>query len=173
MGLVGGVGAVIVGELQGYLARSIPIGDFQSAAIGGWSALAVVMRGITTGPLLSMMLALILALLQRATRKNVLGWIVWTPVAMFLLSNSASFPLPWAPLLNAVILGYVLHRSGLLGMAAACMVFAVFNDEYLTTHLSAWYAGVTITALLVIGAIAVWSSVVAARAPRSAPRFAS
>jgi serine/threonine-protein kinase len=172
MGLLGGVVAAIVGEFQGYLARSIPTGDFQAAAIGGWRALAVVMRGIGSGAFLSMLFALILTLLQRATRKNILGWILWTPAAMFFLWNGASFPLLWAPLLEAAILGYVLHRSGLLGMAAAITVFSALDDEYLTTHLSAWYGGVTTTALLVIGTIALWSSIVAARAPRGAPRFA-
>ncbi len=168
VGLVGGAIAVIVGELKGYLAKSVPVGDFQAAAIGGWTALAVVLRGINSGLLGSMLLALILALLQRALRRNVLGWIVWMPVAMLFLWTRASFPLPWAPFLKAAIMGYVLHRSGLLGLAAGFAVFAVFNEEYLTTHLGAWYAGVTITALLVIGTIALWSSIVAARAPRGA-----
>jgi hypothetical protein len=91
-------------------------------------------------------------------------------VASFFLSGSGSWY--WAPVLEAAILGYTLHRSGLLGMVAASVVFAVFNDEYLTTHLSAWYAGVTITALLAMGAIALWAGIVAARAPRGAPRIA-
>jgi serine/threonine-protein kinase len=173
MGSVGGVLAVIVGELRGYLGRVVPLGDFEGAAIGGSRALAVVLRGLSVGVLMGMLLALILTLLQRATRRNGLGWVLWTPVAMFLLWSGSGASLSWAPLLEAAIMGYVLHRSGLLGMTAATAVFAVFNDEYLTTHLGAWYGGVTTTALLVVGIIALWASVVAARAPRGAARFAS
>jgi hypothetical protein len=79
LGLVVGVAAAIVGEIHGYAARSIPLGDFQAAASGGWSALAVVLKGISIGTLIAMLLALILTLLQRATRKNLLGWILGWP----------------------------------------------------------------------------------------------
>lgn len=143
-----------------------------STALGGGSAFAVVLRGVGGGLLGSMLLALILALLQRAFRKNVLGWIVWMPVAMFFRWSRQSFRRAWAPFLQAAIVGYVLHRTGLLGLAAAFMVFGVFTDERLTTPLSAGYGGVTITGLLIIGAIAMWASFVAARAPRATPRIA-
>jgi len=172
VGLLGGVMAALVGELGGYWGKSIPGGDFEAAAMGGWRALAVVLRGMTFGPMMSMVLALILALLQRALRRKTLGWIAWLPVAAFLMWAGASWPMAWSRLLEAAILGYVLHRWGLLGMAVATAVFSIFNDEYLTTHLSAPYAGVTTAGLLVIGAIAVWSSIVAARAPRGASRSA-
>jgi serine/threonine-protein kinase len=172
IGLVLGAVTVTIGEFESYLARSIPFGDFQSAAIGGWSALAVVIRGMSAGVLFSMILALILTLLQRATRKNIVGWTLWALVAAYFMWSSNPWPVPWAPLLRAAIVGYALHRSGLLGMAAALAVFSVFNEEYLTTHLNAWYAGVTNTALMVIVAIAVWASIVATRAPRGTQRIA-
>jgi len=171
MGLAGGVLAVLIGEVRGNLTRSIPAGDFQAAAVGGWSALAVVLRGISFGVLVSMVLALILALLQRSTRRNVLGWILWIPVAaLFLWSGLASQSL-WAPVLEAAILGAVLHRSGLLGMAAAVVAFTMMNDEFLTTNLGAWYGGVTVAVLLATGALSAWGSIAATRSRSGVPHL--
>jgi serine/threonine-protein kinase len=170
IGFVAGALAALVGEIQGLLVKSVPSGDFESAAMGGWSSTSVAARGIAAGALIPMMLALILTLLQRATRRNWLGWLLWTPIAVLFLWRGPTAGLPWAPLLEAAILGFVLHRLGLLSMFAASIVFGIFNDEYLTTHLGAWYGSATVASLLVTGTLAVWAAMVAARAPRGDAR---
>jgi len=168
LGLLGGAIAADVGQLQGWFAKSAPAGDIQSAATGGLHAVGLLMRGASQGTLLSIVLGLVLALLQRTVRNKVLGWILWVPVVMLFISSGLTVPILLSTLIEALILGLVLHRSGLLGMAMAVTVFNVCGDEYLTTHLGAWYGGVTLAIVLVTAAIAVWASLVAARAPRGA-----
>ena len=57
----------------------------------------------------------------------------------------------------------VLLRSGILGGAIAFAIYGAVNDEYLTTHLGAWYAGVTISTLILVGALLAWGLAAALR----------
>ncbi|HWN82809.1 MAG TPA: hypothetical protein VNM87_11975, partial [Candidatus Udaeobacter sp.] len=52
---------------------------------------------------------------------------------------------------------------GVLGLMATSIVFAILNEEYVTAHLGAWYAGVSVAAIFAIGVLVVWGCVAATR----------
>jgi hypothetical protein len=166
LGACGGVVLSLLGSLRGVLGVSPENGDIQAAAVGGWTALAVVLRGVAQGCLLAFIPVLLLVLLQTVTRRERLGWLLWWPLATFLTAVPTG---PVAIAINALCIawfGFVLVRAGLLGAVVAMFVYIMFNAEYLTTDLGAWFAGVTIAVLLGLLAVLLWGATAATRGPR-------
>jgi serine/threonine-protein kinase len=166
VGLIGGVALVLVSELRLILERATPQGDFQAAAIGGWIALGVVLRGLASGALVSLVLALMLVLFQMLTRRNAWGWVLWIPFTFFTMEADVPPALLWVVGLQVVIMAVVMGRFGLLAMATALSVFSMTNAEILTTRLDAWYAGVTVAVLFTLALLAAWGTAAALRTPR-------
>ena len=115
------------------------------------------------------MVLLTLVVAQIVLRRKWLGWLVWVPgMALFTMSpfNVAGFGVG---LLRAAVVAALIRIGGLWSVAVAVFAFALMNDEYLTTRIGAWYGGVTVTALLAVGALLAWGLLASLRvAPRSA-----
>jgi hypothetical protein len=155
----------LVSGARGLLERSVLFGDFQAAAIGGFSAVAVVLRGFNSGVLGSLMWVLLFVLLRLAVHRSSVAWAIWFPLTLAIwLGLAPSTPTAAVSVIVILIVWrLVLQRSGLLGAAAAISVYAFFNEEYVTTQLGAWYAGVTVAGLMAVGLLLAWG-VVAVRA---------
>ena len=118
---------------------------------------------------MAFVLLLSLVVLQIILRRKWLGWLIWVPlVAVFLISpfNAAGFGVG---LLRAAVLVALIRIGGLWSVAVALLAFSLMNEEYLTTQIGAWYGGVTVTALLAVGALLAWGLLASLRVgPRSA-----
>jgi hypothetical protein len=165
----------LISALRGYVTRTAAFGDFQAAAVGGWTALGVVCRGIVNGMQIALVLALLLVLLRLAVRRDRLAfvaWIVWAALYVVLVLGGPEGPMGVVlTLLQAAVVGVVLQRFGVLPVMVAAGVFFWLNDEYVTLHLGAWYAGVTIAALIAIAVFLAWGVAAALRVTRD-PRSA-
>ncbi len=162
-GLLGGLMAALVGCIGGKLVGWMPhTGDYQAAAVGGGTALGVVFRGFNSGALGAMALLFMLVMLIRVVRHRVVAWGLWLLLAGALI-RSQPLPAIWIPLLQVCVFGLVLTRFGVLGLMATSIVFAILNEEYVTAHLGAWYAGVSVAAIFAIGLLVAWGCVAATR----------
>ena len=171
VGTLAGLLCAMISGVRGYLAKSAPYGDFQAAAVGGWTALGVILRGIDAGVLQALMITLLLVALLFAVRRWKIAWLAW---AVWILGNAAlqyrnnteAVPGMILVVIQTSLLAMVLHRFGVLPLAIASSVYAMLNEEYLTLHLGAWYSGVTIAALIALGAILLWGTAAALRSTR-------
>jgi hypothetical protein len=171
IGVAAGVLMCLVSGARGLLEGAVLFGDFQAAAIGGVSAVAVVLRGFNLGVLGSLMWVLLFELIRLVVRRPTVAWAIWFPLALVTWSGFAPNT-PAAAVSVAVTLivwALVLRRSGLLGVSAAVSVYAIFNEEYVTTQLGAWYAGVTVAGLVAVGLLLVWGVVAVRGRSRNAP----
>ena len=159
-----------LGGLRGNLLGTVPYGDFQAAAIGGMTAVAVVLRAVGIGLIYSLISVLMLVLLQAALKRKRLAWLAWGAV-MVLTSLRPGHGLQWMALSAALISAawaVSVNRGGLLAGIVAYTVFATFNEEYVTVHLGAWYAGVTVAGLFLVALLLTWGVGAALRGTRAA-----
>ena len=165
LGTAAGVFMALVSGLRGLLERSVLFGDYQAAAIGGLGAVAVVLRAFNSGVLGSLTFVMLFVLLRLAVRRSVVAWAIWFPLALFFWLGFAlgTSMAALSAAVNLIVWWLVLRRSGLLSTALAVSVYAIFNEEYVTTRLGAWYAGVTVAGLVAVGLLLAWG-VMAARA---------
>ncbi len=171
IGALAGVVLTTISGSSGLLAHTAPYGDFQAAAVGGWLALGVMLRAVNSGLLGGLMFPLILVLLRLGVRKESLGWLAWVLWAAFLVvtdpqGGSRTLPGLGLLLIQAGVIGLVLRSFGVLPLVIAYSIYAMLNEEYLTVHLGAWYAGVTVAAVMCFGIILLWGTVAALRTPR-------
>jgi serine/threonine-protein kinase len=161
IGASAGVFMCLLSGIRGILERSVLFGDFQAAALGGFSAIAVVLRGFSSGVLGSLMWVLMFVLLRVAVRRPAVAWAIWFPIALGVWSGPAPSTAMSVISVAVILIAWalVLKRSGLLGGAAAITVYAIFNEEYVTTQFGAWYAGVTIAGLVAVGLLLAWGVV--------------
>ena len=170
IGLAAGATLCIAAGLRGILTGSAPYGDLQAAAVGGLPAVAVVLRGIGSGVFNAVLSVLILVLLEMLFRREWLSWLAWGLCVT--ATNAFGFPdvIPWGlvfAVFAAVVWGVTLQRAGLLGLAVAYATYAIFNEEYLTANLRAWYAGVSIAGLFAMGSLLAWGWVASLRGARA------
>jgi serine/threonine-protein kinase len=175
IGTMAGLTMALITGLRGYVTRTAAFGDFEAAAVGGWSALGVVCRAAVGGMQIGLVFALIFVLLRLAVRQDRFAFAVW--VVWVLLYVTFTYGVSQVPssigltLLQAGVAGLVLHRFGVLPMVVANGVWSALNEEYLTLHLGAWYAGVTVAALIAIAAGLAWGIAAGLRTTRD-PRSA-
>ncbi len=62
----------------------------------------------------------------------------------------------------------VLDRFGVLALMVASGLWTCLNEEYLTVHLDAWYAGVTIAVVITTAVLLAWGFAAGLRAGRDA-----
>jgi hypothetical protein len=168
-GIVVGILLAVASGARGYWSHSPAIGDFQAAAVGGWTALGVVLRAVDAGVLGALFMALMIVILQLAIRRDRIAWVAWLAITALIFGTTTGGEI-WIRLVQAAVLGAVLSQLGVLPVVVAYSVFAMLNEEYLTTHLGAWYSGVTVAALLTITALTLWASIAALRGTRGAQR---
>ncbi len=171
VGTLGGVVMSLISGTRGMFTRTLIRGDIQAAAVGGWTALALVLRGLVNGMQIAMLLALVLVVLQNAIRRDRWGWVVWLVLASLFMApaNPAMWP---AAIPEAVVFALILSRSGLAGASVAVWTFVMFNEECHTLHLGAWYANVTLATILAMTLLVVWGFTAATRRARGMPAAA-
>jgi hypothetical protein len=166
IGVAGGTGIVLMGAIHALFEHWPRGGDFEAAAVGGWRALGVVSRAVGSALTGSFILVLVLVLLQMATRRKTLGWILWWPLAsltMIASSTPISFMVGG---LRAGVVAILLRFGGLLSVATALFVYAMANEEYLTSQLGAWYSGVAVAVLMTFVTLLMWGVIAATRTRR-------
>jgi len=166
-GAFGGIVLALISASNMWFGPLLESGDYQAAAVGGWTALAVVLRGLGQAFLLAFVPVLVLVLLQNVTRRERLGWLLWLLVVTFLFAPATSVAGVAINLVRAAAIGVLLVRAGLLGMFVASAVYATWNAEYLTTNPGAWYGGVTVAVLLALLVFVLWGATAATRGGRA------
>lgn len=166
IGLAGGLLLVALGALaKGHTARH---GDYQAAAVGGWLAFALLLR-MAQGLTLAFVSLLALVVFQIVLRRRWLGWLIWVLGLAFSLApafTAAGFAVGFV---RAAVMVALIRIGGLWSLTAALCAYTLMNEEYLTTHIGAWYGGVTVTVVLAVGALVAWGLLASSRAgPRSA-----
>ena len=169
IGTLGGVVMSLIGETVGMFGKwPIGAGDMQSAAVGGWTAFAFVLRGLINGMQIGLLLMLVLGVLQNWLRSDRWGWGLWLVLnALFIDQGGLAVYWP-AAVPEAIVFGVILSRSGLTGAAVAGWIFTMFNEECHTLHLSAWFANVTLATLFAVALLVAWGFSAATRGARPA-----
>jgi serine/threonine-protein kinase len=98
-------------------------------------------------------LLFVLFLLRAVLRKEWVAAVAW--VLVFTIFPLSSDPVGWVgALIFSSLAVFVMIRFGLLAVVANFMVFNLLQNYPLTTQGSAWYAGISLTGILLIAAMA-------------------
>ncbi|MBI1853424.1 MAG: serine/threonine protein kinase [Planctomycetes bacterium] len=169
--LMAGIGAGITATLANsaavwigmrlYAAQVIPVTRNFPDTAGLRGSIAQLCQQGVDGAGVGFMLTFSLVALRFFVRRNWIAYLLFTP-AMFgnPLAFSIGVPvLDWAYLLFMVPWTLLMvSRCGLFAMAVAVATFGFLNFIPLTSELSAWYAGQTIFAALVVCGLAIVSA---------------
>jgi hypothetical protein len=131
-----------------------PFSGPQWQFLGARSIVANVAVGFIYAPSLWLALLYILFLLRTLLRKE------WAAAVAWVLLLAVLFPLSFdlvgraTALLFYSLAVFVMIRFGLLALVAGIMVLNILQNFPLTTHGSAWYAGISLTGILLMAAMA-------------------
>ncbi len=122
--------------------------------LGGRTIVANVAVSLMFAPFFWLALLFILFLFRTLLRKEWAAAVAW--VLLFTLFFPLSFdPVGWVgALLFSSLAVFVMIRLGLLALVANFMVFNILQGFPLTTQGSAWYAGISLTGILLMAAMA-------------------
>jgi serine/threonine-protein kinase len=125
--------------------------------LGVRTIVAHVAVSLMFAPFFWLALLFILFLLRTLLRKEWAAALAW--VLLFTLFFPLSFdPVGWAgALLFSSLAVFVMIRFGLLALVANFMVFNILQGFPLTTEGSAWYAGISLTGILLMAAMAFYA----------------
>ncbi len=170
IGTLGGMCLALVSTLTSGFAGRLPVGDIQSASVGGWTAFALVLRGLNVGTVFGLIFALLVGLLQLATRHRALGWIVWVPLCLLLTGVTRSWPTPVFSVATTLAIPVLLRFGGITSVAAALGTSFLFNEEFLTADFSSGHAAVSVSASIAVAVLLAWGVTAAMRTPQSEER---
>jgi hypothetical protein len=114
---------------------------------------AHVAAALMFAPILWLALLFVLFLLRALLRKG------WVAAVAWVLLFTIFFPLTPDPvgLVGALIFSslavFVMIRFGLLALVANFMVVSILQNSPLTTQMSSWYAGISLTGILLMSAM--------------------
>ena len=135
-----------------------PVGCFQSLldyspiSLGAHTIVADLAQELMWAPFVWFALLFILFVLRVLLRKQWAAAIAWVLLFTVLASGD---PVGWvSALIFSTLAVFVMIRFGLLALVANHMVFSILQHFPLTTQGSAWYAGIGLTGILLIGAMA-------------------
>jgi hypothetical protein len=128
----------------------------QSVFLGAQTIVADVALALMFAPFFWLVFLFILFLFRALLRKEWAAAVAW--VLLFTIFFPLSFdPVGWVgALLFSSLAVIVMIRFGLLALVANFMVFNILQNFPLTTQGSAWYAGISLTGILLMAAIAMY-----------------
>jgi len=135
-----------------------PVGCFQSLpdyspiSLGAHTIVADLAQELMWAPFVWFALLFILFVLRVLLRKQWAAAIAW--VLLFTVLASGDPVGRVSALIFSTLAVFVMIRFGLLALVANHMVFSILQHFPLTTQGSAWYAGIGLTGILLIGAMA-------------------
>ncbi len=128
----------------------------QSMFLGARMIVANVAYALIGAPFFWLMALFVLFLLRALLRKEWAAAVAW--VLLFTLLAGGSDPASWVGTLIFFILAViVMIRFGLLALVTNFMVYFILQAFPLTTQGSAWYAGISLTGILLIAALTLYA----------------
>jgi hypothetical protein len=143
---------VFLTSILGYPPPQPSAGSEQWVFLGARTIVADVAQELMWAPFLWFALLFILFVLRVLLRKQWAAAIAWVLLFTVLASGD---PGGWvSALIFSMLAVFVMIRFGLLALVANHVVFSILQHFPLTTQGSAWYAGIGLTGILLIGAMA-------------------
>ncbi len=128
----------------------------QSVLLGARAIVAHVSGLLVLAPGFWLTCLFVLFLLRALLRKEWVAAVAW--VLLFTFFSAGSNPVDWVGTLIFFSLAViVMIRFGLLALIANFMVFFILQSFPLTFHMSVWYAGISLTGILLIAALTLYA----------------
>jgi hypothetical protein len=124
--------------------------------LGARTIIADMSNGLFFEVLLALAFLFVLVLLRALLRKEwaaAVAWVLFLTVVFSVGSDSVPIALVHALILNIVTV-FLLRRLGLLWLVVAFVFDGLLSSFPLTTQGSAWYAGISLTGILLMAAMA-------------------
>jgi hypothetical protein len=126
--------------------------------LGARTIVADIALTLTWAPFFWLAALFVLFLLRALLRKAWAAAVVWVLLLSVFASAFSEFNLPAVVgiLIFSSLAVFMMIRFGLLALVTNFVVYNILQAYPLATHESAWYAGISLTAILMIAAIALY-----------------
>jgi serine/threonine-protein kinase len=143
---------VFLTSILGYPPPQLSARPEQWVFLGARTIVADVAQELMLAPFVWFALLFVLFVLRVLLRKQWAAAIAWVVLFTVLASGD---PGGWvSALIFSLLAVFVMIRFGLLALVANHVVFSILQQFPLTTQVSAWYAGIGLTGILLIAAMA-------------------